>query len=460
MALEKSGAIPFVKRRFKSDEEKTVTPRLRQRIRPGARSDAGFTLVEMMVALVILSMVTSGFAYSLQLTLITTQGNTARVQAANLAARELEIVRNEFGATKSAPLTVGATSQAINPHPLPGQGSGPLRIDGRPFTVVRTVEWLPVGSGVSPCDGGSAVTYPSLGVHVRVSWDEKGTTRDVESNTVLTPPKGTLATIKGFIAAKVQGASGTGVADVPVDISGAASQTRVTADDGCAVFAIEAIGSYTVTLDDPGYISFDGQTTTSKVATVGNGTIQIVPFSYDRAAGINLQFEVIEDPDTEYTMPTPKPAVTLFNPSLATMGRKIVPSGTTSVTNLWPYPDGYSVWAGSCMANDPANSGGTRPQPVTPDPGDTVTATVPLMPVHATFLDDDGQPLKLKDVTAQLVDPAGCTEPLLTYGQTDDEGVAKVALPYGKWSLNAGGISVEAVITSDADYPLMLPEGS
>ena len=93
----------------------------------------------MMVALVILSMVTSGFAYSLQLTLITTQGNTARVQAANLAARELEIVRNEFGATKSAPLTVGATSQATNPHPLPGQGAGPLRIDSRPFTVVRTV---------------------------------------------------------------------------------------------------------------------------------------------------------------------------------------------------------------------------------------------------------------------------------------------------------------------------------
>ncbi len=65
------------------------------------------------------------------------------------------------------------------------------------------------------------------------------------------PTQGHLATIKGFIAAKVQGASGTGVADVPVDISGAASQTRVTADDGCAVFAVEAIGNYTVNLDDP-----------------------------------------------------------------------------------------------------------------------------------------------------------------------------------------------------------------
>jgi hypothetical protein len=54
--------------------------------------------------------------------------------------------------------------------------------------------------------------------------------RDVESNTVLTPPKGTLATIQGFIAAKVLGADGTGVASLPVDITGpGGGQTRVTA---------------------------------------------------------------------------------------------------------------------------------------------------------------------------------------------------------------------------------------
>ncbi|MGB3014949.1 MAG: type II secretion system protein, partial [Candidatus Nanopelagicales bacterium] len=149
-----------------------------------ARDDAGLTLIEMMVALVILGLVSSGFAYGLQLTLTVTQEDRARIQATNLAARELETVRNEFGVSKTAPRTIAADSIVTNPHPLPGGVSGqPLRLDGTDFTVVRTVQWLPGGTGTSPCDGGSAVTYPSLGVNVRVSWQAQGMTKDVESNT-------------------------------------------------------------------------------------------------------------------------------------------------------------------------------------------------------------------------------------------------------------------------------------
>lgn len=436
-----------------------------------APADAGFTMIELMVSMVILAMVSSAFAYGLQLSLAVTREDRARIQATNLAARELEIVRNEFGSSKTAPTTIGATSQVINPHKLPGGTAGqPLDLDGTKFTVTRTVEWLPAGTGTSPCDGGAAVTYPSLGVNVNVSWTDNGRSRDVESNTVLTPPKGTLATIKGFVAAKVQGADGLGVASLPVDISGpGGGQTRVTASDGCAVFALTNTGNYTVTLDEPGFVSYDGQPSTSKAAVVGSGTIQIVPFSYDEAATLELDLVVSDDPGSEFALPTPLPAVVLFNPSLPTMGKQKIPSGQTTVEGLWPFPDGYSVWGGTCLLNDPATVGGTRPEPVRPDPGETVTAPVELKPVQLTFLDpeaDEGTgadvPIANELATATIGNTSGCGQTQFTLGTTDADGVVKSSLPYGQWKVQAGGVVLFINVAADGSltYPLVAPQGS
>lgn len=416
----------------------------------------------MLVALVILSLVSSGFAYGLQLTLAVTQEDRARIQATNLAARELETIRNEFGSSRTAPTVIGATSQATNPHPLPGGTVGqPLDLDGTKFTVIRTVEWLPAGTGTSPCDGGSAVTYPSLGVNVRVAWDAKGVTKDVESNTVLTPPKGTLATVKGFVAAKVQGADGTGVASLPVDISGpGGGQTRVTASDGCAVFALTNTGNYTVTVDEPGFVSFDGQPTVSKPATVGNGSIQVVPFSYDAAATLELDFVVTDGVGPQYSKPTTLPSVVLFNPSLPTMGKQEVPAGQNSIGGLWPFPDGYSLWAGTCALNDPAASGGTRAEPVKPEPGQTMNAPVVLRPVRLTLNDDEtGDPIVNSQVVAKINNTAGCNETQFVLGRTDANGLVTSALPYGQWTVSAGigELLVDVAANGSVTYPLELP---
>lgn len=439
----------------------TVTIRLlRARRRDRRQSDAGFTVIELMAALTILGLVSSAFAYGLNLSLAVTQTDRARVQASNLAAREIETVRNQFTASKTAPLTIAATSQVTNGNPLPGGTVGqPLNLDGTKYTVVRTVGWMPAESGTSPCDGGSAVTYPKLAVNVRVSWQQHGTTRDVESNTILTPPKGTLATVKGFIAAKVQGAAGTGVQNVAVDVTGpGGSQTRVTGEDGCAVFAMSTTGNYTVTLDEPGYVSFDGQPTTSKPAAVADNTIQVVPFSYDRAVTLQFEYEVTDEAGPSYAPVIPQPIV-LFNPGLPNMGRKELDAGTTSVTSLWPFTDGYSVWAGKCTLNDPAATGGSRPQAVMAEPGETVTAPVPLKPVQVAFVDEDGNPIDHADARAEIDDATGCSATTYDLGKTDDQGLVRTALPYGRWQLRAGPVSYTVAVSSEPGI-VYVPEGS
>lgn len=437
-----------------------ITLLLRARRWHRRQSDAGFTIIELMAALTILGLVSSAFAYGLNLSLAVTQTDRSRVQASNLAAREIETVRNQFGSSKSAPLTVAATSQVINGTPLPGHTAGqPLNLDGTDYTVVRTVEWLPAGTGASPCDGGSAVTYPSLAVNVKVRWEQHGVTRDVESNTILTPPKGTLATIKGFVAAKVLGAAGTGVPNVPVDITGPSSQTRVTGDDGCAVFAVDTTGNYTVILDEPGYVTFDGQQSTSKPATVSQGTIQVVPFSYDRAATLEFEYVVTDGAGPAYEPVTPPQPIVLFNPGLPNMGRKELPGGTTSVTGLWPFTDGYSVWAGKCTLNDPAATGGARPDAVIADPGQTVTADVPLKPVQATFLDNEGDPRVGVNVRAVITDATGCSATYYNLGTTNSAGLIRTALPYGQWLLETDGADL-TVDVSTAPGIVYVPEGT
>jgi uncharacterized GH25 family protein len=99
---------------------------------------------------------------------------------------------------------------------------------------------------------------------------------------------------------------------------------------------------------------------------------------------------------------------------------------------------------------------------VSPDPGQTLTADVTLLPVRATVLDDDGQPVVDHTVTATISDTTGCDEASFTFGRTDDQGVARVALPYGQWTLRADGVDVAANVSSDAGvtYPLFVPEGT
>jgi hypothetical protein len=216
-----------------------------------------------------------------------------------------------------------------------------------------------------------------------------------------------------------------------------------------------------VILDEPGYVSFDGQPTTSKPATVTSGSIQVVPFSYDAAATLNLEFVISDEVGDEYQEPVPPPSVTLFNASLPTMGKQEVDSGTSTVSGLWPFPDGYSVWAGTCVLNDPATTGGARATPVTPEPGETVTAEVELKPLTVTFLDDADLPLANMPVEATTVDTTGCEETEFDLGTTDENGVLQTALPYGQWTLTADTYQIAADMPADGSvtYPLELPLG-
>jgi prepilin-type N-terminal cleavage/methylation domain-containing protein len=428
-----------VKYRARSAEETKVNTLL-SRLRPDP-DEAGLTMVEVMVSIVIFAIAASALVMGLVYSKKSVRDSRLRVQAANLASRESEIVRNEFTASPSGPVTLGATSLVSNPHPLTGGTAGqPLVVDNTPFSIKRTVQWIPSGSGSSPCDGGTAVTYPTLDVHIEVTWPTMNGTKPVVSNTILTPPKGTLNSNLGFVAVKVTGSTGAGVEGLPVVLSGASGPfSRTTESDGCTVFQVSSLGSYTATLNTAGYVTSDGLTTTSKTVSVAAGTLQVVPFAYDRAASITTTLSTL----TGYNLPSTLPPVTAYNTGLATTNYQLgFPStaATITLTNLWPFSSGYSLWPSNCYQADPGNAGGTRTGVSSLTPGGTATAAISLAPVQVTVRDGSNNPVSGATVLATPVTSTGCAtapaESPLNLGTTSSTGVLQGSIPSGQYTLS------------------------
>ncbi|WP_454048519.1 prepilin-type N-terminal cleavage/methylation domain-containing protein [Cellulomonas sp. Marseille-Q8402] len=260
--------------------------------------DRGMTLIEVVVAMVVLGILA---AATLTVILKAQEGsadNRSRVAAANLAAREIEMVRAQFGASKAGPRAVADAGTVTNPHPLSdGVAGQPLTLDGTAYTVVRSVAWNIVGNGASACDGGSLVKYPSLNVTVTVTWPDMHGVAPVVSSTTMAPEKGEgVQTGAAFVAVNVVDSDGEPNAGRSVRVSGAGTaRTAVTDSSGCAVVEVTpgvAGTDYTAQMIDSGYVDISRAAQPSKpVGKVMPGALNnSVSFAYDRAASLRLRF--------------------------------------------------------------------------------------------------------------------------------------------------------------------------
>lgn len=418
--------------------------------------ESGLTLVELVIAMVIFAIIASAVVAGLAATMKTARLDKNRLAASQLAARELEITRNEFKATLAGPSTLAANNYVENPHALPGQTAGqPLEVDGVPYTVTRNVEWLPAGSGKSACDGGAAITYPTMAVNVAVTWPSMGNVQPVTSNTVLTPPKGVLSSNLSFVGVKVVNASGLPSSGRLVTLNGpGGSQTDATAADGCAVFAVSNAGSFTASMSEAGFVDYYGDASPSKSVVVTAGSLSQVTINYDEAATLRVTYTT----DPGYALPQSWPRLTLANPGLQPFGTTVVPTGsaTTTIASLWPFADGYGVWAGSCQQSDPAAAGGTRDPNTLIAPGGAATTTTRLAPVGVTVETAAALPVAGATVTATPAVSTGCgaTEDPVTLGTTDASGRLDTSLPAGEWTLEVAGRSPQG---SWPTTPTLLP---
>ena len=402
--------------------------------------DAGTSLVEVIVAALLLAMAAGAVATILVSSIRSSQNSRERVAASNLAQREIENSRNLFGTSDTAALGLGNSGTQTNPNPFPVGSSGDSIVDGTPYRVVRSATWLPFGNGASACDGSTLVNYPNLRISVNVSWANSNNGRSsVTDTTLLTPQKTLLATsADSYVAVKVINSAGQALPGVNVALSGpTATSPSQTDSSGCAVFLAGSTGTYTASLSNSGYVDNTGNAAPSKSQQVASGQLYVLQFAYDKAASLRIVQTALSGYSPTYALPG---VVNYGNSALPGTTHSIaVTSGGvyTTVTNLWPSTDGYTAWVGGCSDSDPGSTGAGRGAATVVPAGGSSDIAAWLAPVDvtvaskATGVVQSGIPVT---ATSSGTCPSG--QQVISLGTTDSTGHIKSSLPFGTWVLS------------------------
>jgi prepilin-type N-terminal cleavage/methylation domain-containing protein len=390
--------------------------------------ESGFTMIELVMAIFIFGLVVTGIAAGMTSTLALSRQNKNRSVAANLASQEMDTVRStDF---TSLPIGQTLTTQVV---------------DGVSYTIDRESEWVTQNATSGPCQApaGSSLNYMS--VNVSVSWPNMAGVKPPASSTILAPPVGTYDPNNGPIAVTVRDRNGQPQDGVLVSMVGSSvSASQYTGIDGCAFFAYEPAGAYTVTLNTTGYVSDQGALIPSQSATVTPGSIVQVQFQYDSASSLVITMVG----NTGGTVPAAIP-IGIFNTHLLPSGLKNNPgSGSPrTIPNLFPFTDGYEVYGGSCLDANAEGVNGSgiafypgaaRLGPLSMTPGASTPATLSLPEVTVTTKTAANVLRSGITVDAIHASDAGCPSgESYTLGVTNASGTVFSALPYGTWTIRA-----------------------
>jgi hypothetical protein len=385
-----------------------------------------------MVALFVFAVVIAGVVAGMSTALTLTRTNRDRATAAYVAADQLEQVRASFNADPTDDRFAGYPS---------GPATTSTRTVGNiTFTITQSITWVSPRTNSSACTAvnatatGTVLAY--LRVRVVVSWPAMAGVKPVTSETLLTPPYD--ATV-GNLSVLVSDRDGNALVGDTVTLGGTASRTGTVTDDGCAFFSGLAPGNYTVTYTKAGWVDWDGNSPTTRTLGVTAGTVTSTEIDVDQAATIT-----VGPAATTGTLPDGM-GITVANTSLTT-GTEVSAwtSSATAVTGLFPFANGYGLWAGSCADADPTytGNGGTRAT-VTVSPGATTAATTALtvQPVQV-YRNTTGTTARSAAILRAVhVGSASCPSSaetlVFTAGPSDASGVARLALPYGSWRLES-----------------------
>ncbi|HEY0217385.1 MAG TPA: hypothetical protein VGC57_13435 [Cellulomonas sp.] len=257
-----------------------MSARLRARLRAGANGEAGFTIVESVVAMVVLVLMSTSVLASVVATIRLADQVRSRTVATELATREIAAVRQVVEVDPTGAQALLTESGTLtNQTPLEGGSAGdPIVMGGTAYTVTHEVELVST-AGQSICSAGgtsaSGVDQLVLQIAATVTWDTRGTfapIRVVERVPLPSLPAQTGGADYAVVAVQVKdptAAKGSaGVAGATVTLSGSTKYgslpttpiTATTDSDGCAVLRVQGSTNsdrllFTAQVTKDGYVS-------------------------------------------------------------------------------------------------------------------------------------------------------------------------------------------------------------
>jgi len=336
--------------------------------RRGLSSAGGFTLIEVLVAALIVILIASATARALIATGHFAGDQRYRSQANSVAAQDMDRLR-------------GLSDEQLNG--LNQTRTVPL--GGTTFTVKSTATYLDT-SGASSCSSTAAAYYK---VYSTVSWSEGFSSRPstLTDQAIISRP------VSGDLLTQVTDQTGAGLSGVTVNPTGPSNQTALTDPNGCVLFAGLKPGAYTISVTDSGYVDPNGNTTSTGNATVNStGLAQATNGKFHLGLGSTVT-GAFTTPVTGATGEADGLSYTGTGSAYGMSTPLTVPSCTTctlqtsiSAPHLFPfygtsgYTGNYSLWAGRCTQQEPPT-----PTQATVNPGSSQSANVvePVLDIAA-----------------------------------------------------------------------------
>ena len=414
-------------------------------------SEAGITLVEIIIAMMVFGFIAVSVAFGL-VTALSMGGDTrSRAVATNLAAQDIDTAR--------ATHDVFSIDDVINQTTV---------VNGTTFRLTRTATWETSGSSYAGCgSGGGQLTFKRL--NVTVDWDgRRASSPLVHTDTLLSPGSRINDPALGSIPVSALTGSGAGsagitVTAVPASPANGALPITVaplpTDAQGCSYILKVTPGNYNVEISRTNYLDEKQNEVSTKSVGVAAGAAASVAFQYELAA----RYDVIYAGNHPGATRIPLDLHTSFR---STYGVFTSPASTGSLTRtvpLYPFAAGYQAFAGEyktpgtdvvgCLSVDPAawttvaadGAVGRSVSLVAALPGESIDTPVPMGVLNVT-----GAAGQYLTAVAQTAAPGtgdpGCAVPATyTFGLVTAATV-QIGLPYGSWEFTMGPSATESTI--------------
>ena len=390
-------------------------------------------LIEVMVGALILAITTTAVLNGLDGAQKTGGRNKARSVAAALAEQDQERMR-AMPVADLLPLVTTPYTRTVT-------------VKGVNYTVTSSASYAAdPGSASTGC---SASAKSQTNLRILSSVNSPLSRGNVDLVGLVTPAASSgVSATQGRLIVKVFDRDDVGVAGVTVALSGTASFSEQTNASGCAIFPFAPAGNYTASISKLGLVGWQGDNPLAPApvltATAGQ-TTTYGQYYMEQPASINAQFDTkvgsasAQADDSRYVV---------VNNVKLTSQRKVFDAGApvaqVPATDLFPFLDGYGLYAGQCAPqNVPA---GALPN-TNPDPGETLTTSpkirVPSINLRVLTANAGAAVPATSPFTTVFVKPAdGCatTYPGQNVATTTTGGLAslpKPGYPYGTYKLCA-----------------------
>ena len=326
--------------------------------------------------------------------------------------------------------------------------SSPTVIGGVTYTVASRADWVADAAGNTTCAAGDA-RADYLKIQSTVTPTKAGA-KPIVVESLLTPKVGTFGPGTGSLAVEVLNSDDGGVAGLPVTITGPATDSDATNDDGCAFFGYEPTGNYSITYSAAGWVDYQGVTAVSETTSVSDGAVSTKSLRYDRAGSATVSFDTSESGTVK---PVSYDAVRLVHSNASRALDTGTDAATVTMPGLFPFKDAYAAYAGECDQNNPASYAVTPANPlagaIIPRAANkAVTVRLPTMTIRVRR-SGSSPATYLANHRVRFTSPCGVTTGTpIRQAVTDANGYARVALPYGDWTVCSDNQQTPALGTS------------